>query len=176
MGALWETIAFVIHSLGTKDQQQIGYATAWNILFLLAPLWINAFAYMTFARMVLFWHPEGKVAGFRAAVIARWFVLADILSFVVQAVGGIMASPGASANIIQIGLNIFMGGIGLQLLFILVFLGLMGAFHRRCSQAPQVVDGGKRGWRPLLWGLYGVLVCIIVRLLPLPHPSRAAAH
>ncbi|SPQ23522.1 188dcaef-3bc2-413c-a467-a8a255d564fa [Thermothielavioides terrestris] len=120
MGALWETIAFVIHSLGTKDQQQIGYATTWNILFLLAPLWINAFAYMTFARMVLFWHPEGKVAGFRAAVIARWFVLADILSFVVQAVGGIMASPGASANIIQIGLNIFMGGMGLQLLFILV--------------------------------------------------------
>lgn len=165
MGVLWETIAFIIHSLGTKDQQQVGYSTAWNILFLLAPLWINAFAYMTFARMVLYWHPEGKVAGLRAGVIARWFVLADIISFVVQGAGGIMASPTASPDIIQTGLDVFMGGIGLQLFFIFVFLGLMAAFQVRCTRATPVGDSVWRpSWKPPLFALYGVLICIGVSL------------
>ena len=160
MGAVWETLAFIIHSIGSKDQQQVAYATTWQLLFLLAPLWINAFAYMTFARMVLYWHPEGKVLGFRAAVIARWFVLADIFSFIVQAAGGIMASPEASATIIQTGLNIYLGGMGLQQLFIVFFLGLMVAFQRRCARHESF--GAKRSWKPLLFGLYGVLVCITV--------------
>lgn len=164
MGILWETLAFTIHSLGARDQQQLGYAMAWNLLFLLAPLWINAFAYMTFARMVHYWHPERKVAGLRATAIARWFVLADILSFIVQGVGGIMASPDADANIIRIGLNIYLAGMGLQQFFIVIFLGLMVAFQRRCTHA-NVEDSaadGKRSWKPLLFALYGVLVCITV--------------
>lgn len=163
MGGLWETISFAIHAVGSKDQQQIAYATAWQILFLLAPLWINAFVYMTFARMVLYWHPEGKVAGFRAAVIARWFVIADVVSFIVQAVGGIMASPSASASIIRTGLNIYLGGMALQQFFIVVFLGLMIAFQRQCSR--HQVLAARPAWRPLLFGLYGVLVCITVRII-----------
>lgn len=160
MGALWETLAFIIHSLGAKDQQQLGYAMAWQILFLLAPLWINAFVFMAFARMVLYWHPEGKIVGLKAAVIARWFVLADILSFIVQGVGGVMASPDANATVVRIGLNIYLAGMGLQQLFIVLFLGLMAAFQKRCTR-PGGADG-KPSWRPLLFGLYGVLVCITV--------------
>ncbi len=163
MGGLWETLGFIIHSIGSRDQQQVAYATAWQILFLLAPLWINAFVYMTFARMVLYWHPEGKVAGFRAAVIARWFVIADVMSFIVQATGGIMASPTAGADIIRTGLNIYLGGTALQQFFIVVFLGLMIAFQRRCAQHERF--DGKRGWRPLLFALYGALGCITVSCL-----------
>ncbi len=164
MGALWETIAFVVHSLGTKDQQQIAYATVWTVLFLLAPLWINAFAYMTFARMVLYWHPEGKVAGLKAKSIAMWFVLADIISFIIQGVGGVMASPSSSPEIVKVGLNIYLSGMGLQQFFILLFVSLMIAFQRRCSQLSSATLSydGKRSWRPLLYSQYGVLVCITV--------------
>lgn len=167
MGALWETIAFVVHSLGSKDQQQIAYATVWNVLFLLAPLWINAFAYMTFARMVLYWHPEGKVAGLKASAIAKWFVLADIISFIVQGAGGIMASPTSSAEIIRVGLNIYLSGMALQQFFILLFVSLMFAFQRRCNQLSSASSGhdGKRSWKPLLFSQYGVLACITVRII-----------
>jgi len=167
MGGLWETIAFILHSLGSRDQQQIAYSTAWNVLFLLAPLWINAFAYMTFARMVYYWHPEGRVAGLRAPVIARCFVWADVISFIVQAAGGIMANPGSSADVIRIGLNIYLSGVGVQQFFILVFVGLMYAFQRRCNQARGASFGhdGKRSWRPLLFSQYGVLACISVRII-----------
>jgi hypothetical protein len=168
MGALWETIAFVVHSLGARDQQQIAYASVWNVLFLLAPLWINAFVYMTFARMVLYWHPEGKVAGLRASSIAKWFVLADILSFIVQGVGGIMASPSSSPEIVKVGLNIYLSGMGVQQFFILLFVSLMCAFQRRCSRASTTAHGydGKRSWRPLLFSQYGVLACITVSHTP----------
>ncbi|KAH6611789.1 RTA1 like protein-domain-containing protein [Chaetomium sp. MPI-SDFR-AT-0129] len=166
MGASWETIAFVLHSLGARDQQQIAYSTAWNVLFLLAPLWINAFAYMTFARMVLYWHPEGRVAGLRATVIAKCFVWADVLSFIVQAAGGIMANPGSSADVIRIGLNIYLSGVGVQQFFIVVFVGLMYAFQRRCNRARGTFGyDGKRNWKPLLFSQYGVLTCITVRII-----------
>lgn len=38
MGALWETLAFVLHGLGSRDQQNQGYAISHQLLFLLAPL------------------------------------------------------------------------------------------------------------------------------------------
>ncbi|KAK3291081.1 RTA1 like protein-domain-containing protein [Chaetomium fimeti] len=163
MGALWETLAFTLHSIGSRDQQNIGYATSWQLLFLLAPLWINAFVYMTFARMVLYWHPEGKIAGMKATVIARWFVIADVLSFLVQGAGGIMATPSAGANAVRIGLNIYLGGLGLQELFVLLFLGLMVLFQRQCSRTKTLDE--KPSWRPLLFALYIVLVCITVRII-----------
>lgn len=174
MACLWETIGFILHALGTKDQQQVGYATAWNILFLLAPLWINAFAYMTFARMVYYWHPEGRVAGLPATAIAKWFVLADIVSFIVQGAGGIMTSPGSSPDTIKIGLNIYIGGMALQEFFIVLFLGLMIAFQIRCNRAQAARFGhngmdAPTGWKPLLFSLYAVLAFITASLPPVPH-------
>lgn len=83
MGAAWEMVAFILHSVGSKDQQNVGYATAWQILFLLAPLWINAFVYMTFAREAFFYLPESdrKIRGINASSVAKWFVGADVLTF-----------------------------------------------------------------------------------------------
>ncbi|KAM7212587.1 hypothetical protein V8F06_012046 [Rhypophila decipiens] len=124
MGSLWETIAFAIHCLGTKDQQVSAYSVAWTLLFLLAPLWINAYAYMTFARMVQYWHPEQKVF-LKAKTIGMWFVLADIVSFIIQAAGGVMASPGNDPDYIKRGLDIYTGGTALQQFFIFIFIRIM---------------------------------------------------
>ncbi|KAJ4286384.1 hypothetical protein N0V88_008051, partial [Collariella sp. IMI 366227] len=130
MGGVWETLAFVIHALGARDQQQLAYATVWNVLFLPAPLWINAFVYMTFARMVFYWHPEGKVAGLRATAIARWFVVGDIFSFVAQIAGVCMATCHRGSKIVDIGLKVYLAGMGVQELFIVIFVGLMIAFQK----------------------------------------------
>ncbi len=177
MGSLWENIAFILHSLGANDQQQIGYATGHSLLFLLAPLWINAFVYMTFARMMWVFLPGDKRIGFvKAQSISKYFVLADILTFIVQGVGGIMASPGADPNTIKIGLNIYLAGLGFQEFFILCFLGLMVTFHRQslvldasAAGSGAGVDGygaqPRRGWKGLLYTLYAVLSFISVRFL-----------
>ncbi|OJD31022.1 rta1 domain protein [Diplodia corticola] len=166
MGATWELVAFILHALGSHDQQNIGYATAHQLLYLLAPLWINAFVYMTFARMVHYFLPERAVWRIRGQSLAKYFVWADVVSFVVQAVGGLMASPGASADIIKTGIDVYMGGMGLQEAFILCFLGLMVMFHRQ-SLALEAAGLAHRqyGWRPLLYALYGTLTAITVRII-----------
>ncbi|KAB2575108.1 Rta1 domain protein [Lasiodiplodia theobromae] len=166
MGATWELVAFIVHALGSHDQQNIGYATAHQLLYLLAPLWINAFVYMTFARMVHYFLPDRTVWRIRGESLAKYFVWADVASFIVQAVGGLMATPSASADIIQTGINVYMGGMGLQEAFILCFLGLMIMFHRQ-SLALDAAGMAHRqyNWRALLYALYGVLVAITVRII-----------
>lgn len=163
MGATWETVSFILHALGAHDQQNSGYATSHQLLYLLAPLWINAFAYMTIARMVHYFLPDKTVWRIRGVSLAKYFVWADVLAFLVQAVGGIMATPQAGADVIKIGLNVYMGGMGLQEAFILFFIGLMVVFHRR-ARTLDAYAGAKRcqDWRPLLYALYGALVAVTV--------------
>jgi len=138
-GVLFELTSFVCRTLGSRDQQNVGLATASQLLFLLAPLCeslleqtehraaltvtgINAFVYMTFGRLVHFFHPERRCAGLKASSIAKYFVWADIASFLVQAAGGSMLNPGNSADAQKIGLKVYMAGVGVQEGFIVRFL------------------------------------------------------
>jgi hypothetical protein len=164
MGASWETAAFIIGALGTRNQQSTPFAYTHTILFLLAPLWINAFAYMSFARMVYFYLPEKRIWRIPAPSLARYFVLADISAFVVQAIGTLMASPAASPEGLKTGTNVYMSGIGLQEGFVLVFVGLMIVFHRKAARIEQneVRSLRPRSWQPLLYALYGVMLAITV--------------
>ncbi|PNS21343.1 hypothetical protein CAC42_1122 [Sphaceloma murrayae] len=166
MGATWEFVGFATHAAGALDQQNIGLSTSHQLLFLLAPLWINASVYMTFARMVHYSLPEKRIWRIKGSSLAKYFVWADIVAFIVQAVGGLMASPGASQDIIKIGIDIYMVGIGVQEMFILTFVGLMVIFHRSSMQLEQVsIPVRDRSWRPLLYALYGVLVAITTRII-----------
>jgi hypothetical protein len=183
MGALWETISFILHSLGAHDQQNIGYATGWYILFLLAPLWINAFVYMTFSRMVYYFLPDQRVWIFQGQKMSKYFVWADVATFIVQAAGGVMASPSADASTIKTGLNVYIAGLSFQQFFIIVFLSLMIVFHRRALQLDNVsvdVSRGdaliqKRAWQPLLFALYATLTAITVYFYE-PHLPTLIVH
>ncbi|ETS01877.1 hypothetical protein M419DRAFT_79718 [Trichoderma reesei RUT C-30] len=163
MAATWETTAFVFHAIGAHNQQTEAYAIVWQILFLLAPLWINAFVYMTFARMVRFYMPNRKVAFVKASHVSKMFVWADIFSFIVQAAGGVMVTPSASASTQRLGMHIYEGGIGLQELFILCFLGLMIAFHVRVRKLNRSRPTKGALW--LLYALYAVLAFITMRII-----------
>jgi hypothetical protein len=177
MGALWETLGFILHAVGARDQQNIGLATGHAILYLLAPLWINAFVYMTFARMVHYYLPTQKVWFFKGAGMSKYFVWADVVTFIIQGAGGIMASPGGEPNTVKTGLNVYLVGLGFQEFFIVCFLALMVVFHRTALvlDASAVgrgagVDGfgvagpQKKSWKALLYTLYVVLAFISMRI------------
>jgi hypothetical protein len=123
---------------------------------------------MVFARIVHFYSPTRKVWFLSPSILALLFVTLDILSFVIQLVGGGMAGPGASADSQRKGLNIYMGGIGMQEGFIVLFLGLVVKFHRDQLQAERVgrLAANKiAGWRWLIWALYGCLLAITIRII-----------
>ncbi|KAJ6447143.1 RTA1 domain-containingprotein [Purpureocillium lavendulum] len=162
MGSVWETAAFIIRVLGTRDQQQMQYAIWGQLLFLLAPLWINAFVYMTVARMVHFGLPSQKIWGIRAARMTLLFVWLDIACFLVQGAGGSMLSGDSPANVQRIGSKLYMSGVGLQLGFVLIFIVLTVCFYRDVSR----VTGGRMGlMRWLTLTMIAVLLFIVMRIV-----------
>lgn len=76
-----------------------------------------------------------------------------------QAAGGVMTSS-TTASTVLLGLHIYMGGIGLQQVFILVFVGLAGRFQGKAGGAAGAARGAD--WRRLLYALYAALGLITV--------------
>src|SRR6202035_3294870 len=88
---------FLFRSLSTRNQLSLGLFMPEELLILLAPLWINAFDYMILGRMIYYYLPEKKLLGLGAQRFAVYFVGMDIIAFIVQGVGGSMASGGGTA-------------------------------------------------------------------------------
>ncbi|KAM0545346.1 hypothetical protein ACHAPJ_011418 [Fusarium lateritium] len=165
MGASWECICFILRALGARNQQESIYVTVSTLLFLLAPIWINAFIYMIVARLVYFLHPQRRIVGISAQWLAKCFVTADVICFIIQvAGGGLLASD--DANTSKLGTKIYMAGIGVQLGFVVMFIVVHGIFFLDLTRYARV---GKLPVRngyimPLCWVIYAVLFLIIIRI------------
>lgn len=123
---------------------------------------------MVFARIVHFYSPTRKVLIFSPSILALIFVTLDILSFIIQLVGGGMAGPGASPEAAKKGLDIYMGGIGMQEGFIALFLGLVVKFHLdqlQAERARRLAADKMSGWRWMVSALYFSLLAITVRII-----------
>ncbi|KAL2679255.1 hypothetical protein Neosp_010022 [[Neocosmospora] mangrovei] len=165
MGALWECVCFILRALGARDQQESAYMIVSTLLLLLAPLWINAFAYMIVARLVHFLHPRRRFAGLSAQWLAKCFVAVDVLCFIIQAAGGAMLADQNNSDTADLGRKVYMAGVGVQLGCVLVFLVIHTLFHREISHN---VRSGKLRTRSLwvislLWVIYVVLALIVLK-------------
>ncbi|KAF2248011.1 hypothetical protein BU26DRAFT_325639 [Trematosphaeria pertusa] len=167
MGASWEVVAFITRALGAHHQQSLAYAFVSSLLFLLAPLWVNAYVYMTAGRLIWTFHPEKRVCGVKALSIGKYFVWLDIFSFIVQGIGGSMLSPGASADTMKLGKNIYMTGLGVQQLFILLFIALVVRFHVEVLRYEQTGTATlvNNKWKWVTYALYASLVLITMRII-----------
>ncbi|KAK2798714.1 hypothetical protein FQN50_008752 [Emmonsiellopsis sp. PD_5] len=168
MGVGWEFGSYVSRVFGTRNQRSVGLITVSQILVLLAPLWVNAFIYMVLGRMIYFFHPRKSIWKIKPANLAALFVTLDIISFLVQLVGGGMAGPGQDSEQMMLGIHIYMGGIGLQQFFIVIFFALAIAFHRdmlKAERTDNVLGFDKARWRGLLYVLYGSLLAISARII-----------
>ncbi|KAF1936138.1 hypothetical protein EJ02DRAFT_459765 [Clathrospora elynae] len=175
MAAAWETTAFILRALGSHNQQNSIISLISTLLFLLAPLWINAFVYMTAGRIIWLLHPERKIWGLQAVKMGKWFVWLDILSFLVQATGGVMINPGSGGNTVNIGKDVYMTGVGVQQLFILLFLALVVRFHFDALKLErQGLLGGSNNhdnkaggarWKWLTYTIYAGLLLITIRII-----------
>jgi hypothetical protein len=171
MAATWETVGFSLRAVAAHNQQSEGLAFGSQIFFLLAPLWINAFVYMTAGRLIYTFHPAKAIWGIKAISFGKWFVWLDIFSFGVQATGGMMLNPTNSASIQDIAKKIYLTGIGVQEFFILLYLSLVVKFHieARAMERQGVLPNptGRRGsmWKWLTYALYAVLALISMRIV-----------
>jgi hypothetical protein len=78
MGAIWETASFIIRCISIQNPTSQGAYDPNFILFLLAPLWINAFDYMLLGRMVYHFLPDQQLYGIKAQRMTAYFVALDL--------------------------------------------------------------------------------------------------
>jgi hypothetical protein len=128
------------------------------------PAGINAFAYMFLARMAYCFLPEKKLYWLKAGSVSKIFISSDIVVFAVQVIGGLMlSSQGASQSVLNIGFTIYRVGIGIQELFIVMFLVLTHRLHKRLLELDRSRQLDRSvGWRPFVWTIYVVLILITV--------------
>ncbi|KAJ5674932.1 uncharacterized protein N7477_004866 [Penicillium maclennaniae] len=163
VGTWWECIGLIMRTYSTINQTKSTTASAGQLLVLLAPLWVNAFVYMIFGRMVYYFVPEKKVLGIKADKLAKIFIWLDVSSFIIQATGGIMDSD-FSNEMNRIGLHIYTAGIAAQEFFIVCFCGLLFVFHRRMREGYSEYSRGNQ-WRTLVFAMYATLGCITIRII-----------
>ncbi|KAI1373191.1 RTA1 like protein-domain-containing protein [Hypoxylon crocopeplum] len=166
MASFWETMAYLFRTVSTRYQQSTGIYLVFQIFILLSPLWVNAFDYMVLGRLIYSFVPSHKVFNIPAPALAAAFVTFDFVAFLIQLVGGSMAGPTAPADEKLRAIHIYMGGIGLQQFFIVVFVVFAVKFQLDMREARVPKHTSRRsGWRPLLFTLYASLLCITVRII-----------
>lgn len=136
MAGLWETLGYIFRTLSVLHQTTTAYYVLQQFLIILSPLWINAFVYMLLARMIHFFFPPkcDVIFRLRARRIALIFVLFDIAAFLVQMVGGTIINPEFDPEIRDIGVKVYMAGVGLQLFFISLFTSIAVQVQRMMSR------------------------------------------
>jgi hypothetical protein len=144
--------------VGTLD-----FSNITNIsIAVLTHLGINAFVYMTIARLVYFVLPNRQVWNVKATWLTKLFVWLDVLSFIVQLAGGATLSQDGG-EIVRIGQTVYMVGVGIQGLFILVFGAMTWTLYAKLlclGREDRDITRVKR----LVWTMYAVLVLIMVSL------------
>ena len=84
MAGLLLTTGFGIHALSAREIRGLWHFILMQLLIVLAPLWLNAFIYMVMGRIVHFFVPDRKVFSITVWRLIIFFVLLDIIAFVVQ--------------------------------------------------------------------------------------------
>ncbi|KAL4722113.1 hypothetical protein ACLX1H_010884 [Fusarium chlamydosporum] len=118
--------------------------------------------------MVYYFLPTHSLLGMPAVTLAAIFVGLDIVSFIIQLIGGSLAGPGSPPEDQLHAIHIYMGGIGLQEFFIVIFVILCIAFQRKMHEI-RAEKGIKvliaSDWGKLLGALYFSLAMISVRII-----------
>ncbi|KAL2210016.1 hypothetical protein CC79DRAFT_1347376 [Sarocladium strictum] len=117
-----QVLTYIFRTLSIQTPSSFNYYAAWFVLILVAPLWTNAFAYIVFGRMVRVLIPAQKFMRIKGWQFAAIFLAFDVVAFVVQVYGAARASASdIPKSTVLMGLHIYMAGVGVQLLFIIIF-------------------------------------------------------
>ncbi|KAK2798778.1 hypothetical protein FQN51_007454 [Onygenales sp. PD_10] len=179
IGAVLEVAGYAVRIISIKKPANIPLYAVHSSLVVIAPVFICASLYLLVGRLVRAGlasesggggDDEGKkgrnqrIFGISPAWLPRIFVASDILSFLTQASGSGIASVGNfKGNMKEMGTDVLIGGLALQMVTFSVFLGIVGRFEYRAKQARGGVV--EEGVRKVLIGIYVAGFFILVRCI-----------
>jgi len=96
------------------------------ICLTIAPCFFSAGIYLCFSRIVVTYGE--RHARFKPKTYTTIFICSDILSLVLQSVGGALADTAGSRAASQTGINIMIAGLSCQVVSLAIFFGLCADF------------------------------------------------
>ncbi|KAJ5202988.1 hypothetical protein N7449_005067 [Penicillium cf. viridicatum] len=167
VGGLFETIGYGARA--ANAQQAPNYAimpySLQSVFILLAPSLLAASIYMILGRIICLVDGDSRSL-IRAIRLTKIFVLGDVLSFLIQSSGGGILSTAKSADTMQLGENIIIVGLIVQILFFGFFVIVSIVFHLRISARPTSSSlRTSVDWKRCLVVLYFASILIMVRCI-----------
>jgi hypothetical protein len=126
------------------EQEKINLEYRYIICLTVAPAFLSASIYLCLSRLIVICDPTNKISRLKPRTYTAIFVTADVISLLLQAAGGAIASIAAKAHprtkaekeMGDHGVNIMVAGLAFQVVSLCVFLGLWGEFEWRvCRRA-----------------------------------------
>ncbi|KAK3693198.1 RTA1 like protein-domain-containing protein [Podospora appendiculata] len=165
LGCLFEAIGFVGRAIGANETPNwtLGPFIMQTLLILLGPTLYAASIYMVLARLIrlLDAHQYSLV---RTSWLTTIFVSGDVLSFITQGAGGGILSNADTQSRRDLGNNIILAGLGIQVVFFGLFIITTVMFHIRITRKPtQRTYSVTTPWQQFIMALYAASILIMVR-------------
>ncbi|KAK4445438.1 RTA-like protein [Podospora aff. communis PSN243] len=165
VGGLFSTLGYILRGVSISEKPDYSRPTyiIQTVLILLAPALYAASIYMILGRIMILLGAE-SYAFIKRSLLTKIFVAADVVSFVVQAIGGALISSADTTEEVDRGKAIIVVGLFLQIIFFSLFISVTAVFHRRILSRPtRTSQEVSVPWRRYILVLYAVSVLIMVR-------------
>ncbi|KEF56423.1 uncharacterized protein A1O9_08004 [Exophiala aquamarina CBS 119918] len=147
------------------------FINTWFIMYLccltIAPALFTAAIYLSLSRILAIY---GETLSFiRGRSITLTFISCDLISLVLQAVGGALASTAITIETRDIGVNIMIAGLSAQVAattgFSLVCLHIMWNVRKHPERVNVEHEGFRRGkrFRAFIWAIVIAITTILIR-------------
>ncbi|PVH68839.1 RTA1-domain-containing protein [Cadophora sp. DSE1049] len=145
---MWCMILSCTHDVGGYIARAFLHKNPWNfpafitqiILITQAPVFYCAAIYVTLGQSIEHYAP--KLARFPTKFFAWIFIPFDIVSLVLQGVGGALSASSSGGS--QVGVNIAMAGLVLQVVMLVVFSALFADYMIRYLRSNESRHFGQR--------------------------------
>ncbi|KAF9889989.1 hypothetical protein FE257_006669 [Aspergillus nanangensis] len=165
IGGIFETIGYLGRILSSRETPDwtTGPYIMQTLLLLLAPALFAASIYMILGRIIVLTDGDSRSI-IRGRWITRIFVIGDVVSFFAQSAGGGILAQADSKEKQDMGNNIIIGGLMIQIVFFALFILVSAIFHVRMLRRPtsRAVEANEP-WQHFLVVLYIANFLILVR-------------
>ncbi|SJL04475.1 related to RTM1 protein [Armillaria ostoyae] len=173
-----EGIGYIGRLMSHSDPKSLGPYVMQTLLLLVAPaLFVSpsehaskrksdivfyeaAAIYVVLGRIIRMLHAE-RFSLIRINWLTKFFVLGDVISFLLQSGGGGLMASANDNNLMKVGQVVIIVGLVAQIIWFGGFVFVAGVFHYRMRTVPTVTE--KTNWRRFMFVLYGASNMILVR-------------
>ncbi|KAL1410669.1 hypothetical protein Q8F55_004688 [Vanrija albida] len=159
IGTFTAGIGFILRLTFRKTLHSSGGYIAMYLFVVLSPCAFLAADYILLGRIVN--HLDaGRYLFINPSKVSTIFIISDIVTFLIQAVGG-GTSSARDQKARDIGVRIFLAGLAAQLLSFLLFSLLWVVFLYRARKDEFLWK--RSGWKPLYFALGFTCICFLIR-------------